>query len=231
MALPLQLQHLEHKLKLVDVARPAPLYAPGLMTGWQGLDVVLEGRGLPKGVVELCAQHGRGGATSVALSAVRAAQRASLVAWCAWLDPEANLYAPGVALSGVAPERLLVVRPPRVQLLRTALRVVRAAAFEVVVVDMEPPSSDPAPSDVRAAVELEHTVRKLSLLAEESSVTVLLLSNASVRRRAPLPVVLRLELCRRPEELCVRVAKDKRSVHTKEQSLRWSDRPQGLFVV
>jgi recombination protein RecA len=97
---------------------------------------MLPDRGLPCGVVELSAPRALGGSTSVALAAVRAAQtRGGASAWCAWLDPEGTLHAPGVVAAGVQLARMLVVRSPRAQLARIAVKVVASGAFEVVVVD------------------------------------------------------------------------------------------------
>jgi recombination protein RecA len=170
-----------------------------LVLGWPELDALLPDGGLPRGVIELAAPHARGGATSVALAAVRAGQARGKGAWCAWIDPEGTLHAPGVVAAGVELARMLVVRAPRAGVARAALKAVASGAFEVVVIDVD--------SQVRAEV----LVRKLALAAEPSGTTVLLLTDSTRPRSAPWPVTLRLELSR-PDvrTLSVLVAKDRR---------------------
>ena len=89
-------------------------------------------------MVELAAPGALGGGTSIALAAVRAAHARNPSAWCAWLDPESTLYAPGVVAAGVDLARLLVVRPPRAELARVAVKVAGSRAFDVIAVDMDP---------------------------------------------------------------------------------------------
>ncbi len=194
----------------------APLEAPSLRLDWPELKAVLPDGGLPRGVVELAAPHALGGSTSLALAAVRAGQQRGEQAFCAWVDPEATLYAPGVAAAGVDLARVLVVVPPRAQLGRIALKVVSSGAFEVVVVDMDPvpgaatKTAQGQPKKGRGwAPEL--LVRKLALAAEPSGATVILLTDTTRPRAAAWPVALRLELSRsHVESLTVRVAKDRR---------------------
>ena len=105
---------------------------------WPELDAALPDGGLPRGVVELAAPRALGGGTSIALAAVRAAHAKNTKAWCAWVDPEATLYAPGLVSAGVDLARLLVVRPPRGELARVAVKVAASRAFDVIVVDVDP---------------------------------------------------------------------------------------------
>jgi recombination protein RecA len=170
-----------------------------LVLAWPGLEEVLPDGGLPRGVVELAAPRALGGATSVALAAVKAGQARGKSAWCAWLDPEGSLHAPGIVAAGVELGRLLVVRAVRAEVARTALKLVASGAFEVVALDV-----DALPrGDVLA--------RKLALAAEPSGTTVLLLTDSTRPRPAPWPVSLRLELARPDARtLSVRVAKDRR---------------------
>src|SRR5260370_4920746 len=105
-----------------------------LSLSWPGLNDVLPDGGLPRGVVELAAPHALGGSTSLALAAVRAGQARTRTAWCAWVDPEGTLHAPGVVASGVDLARMLVVRPPLIELVRVAVKVALAGAFQVTVV-------------------------------------------------------------------------------------------------
>jgi recombination protein RecA len=168
-------------------------------------------------VVELAAPFALGGATSIALAAVRAGQGRAKEAWCAWVDPEASLYAPGVVRAGVDVSRLLVVCPEREAFGRTAVKVVASGAFEVVVLDVDAMSrsGSPARSDRQSLrkkpLAPEVLVRKLALAAEPNGATVLLLTDSTRPRAVPWPVALRLEL-RRPSlgDLTVRVAKDRR---------------------
>jgi hypothetical protein len=202
-------------LALLQVlARPRTSRA-ALPLGWPELDAALPDGGLPRGVVELASLHALGGATSIALAAVRAAQRKNPKAWCAWLDPEGTLYAPGVAMAGVDLARLLIVRPPRAELARFAVKVAGARACDVVVVDMAPvpgagDMSATTVSTKKKAWPSELVVRKLALAAEEANASILLLTDSEVPRAVPWPVALRLELSRAPDAIDVRVAKDRR---------------------
>src|SRR5580704_16897135 len=117
------------KLRITPSQKSSALTLP-----WPGLGDLLPDGGLPRGVVELTAPHALGGSTSLALAAVRAGQARAGKAWCAWVDPEASLYAPGVVRAGVDVTRLLVVSTERVAVGRTAVKVVALGAFEVVVI-------------------------------------------------------------------------------------------------
>lgn len=201
---------------------------PSLHLAWPDLSDVLPDGGLPQGIVELSAPRALGGSTSVALAAVQAGQARSPSALCAWIDPENTLHAPGVVAGGVELARMLVVRPPRSQLGRVAVKVVSSGAFEVVVVDVDavPGASLTLPSrsgragdgpsqgrrDLkRKPITSEVLVRKLALAAEGGGTTVLLLTDSARPRAVPWPVALRLELERRSRrDLVVRVAKDRR---------------------
>jgi recombination protein RecA len=191
-----------------------------LEVAWPGLRDVLPDGGLPRGVVELAAARALGGATSLALAAVRAGQERGPKAWCAWIDPEATLHAPGVVAAGVDLARMLVVRPPRPELGRVAVKVAASGAFEVIVVDVDAvPGARPA--DKRSSPngkpgrappnDAQVLVRKLALKAEETGATVVLLTDSTRPRAVPWPVALRLELSRPSRhELTVRVAKERR---------------------
>jgi len=193
------LAQLGSRVHLANVAETTHSLAHVLPTAWPELDALLPDGGLPRGVVELAAPQARGGATSVALAAVRAGQARGKGAWCAWIDPEGTLHAPGVVAAGVELARMLVVRAPRAGVARAALKVVASGAFEVVAIDVD--------SGPRAEV----LVRKLALAAEPSGTTVLLITDSTRPRSAPWPVTLRLELSR-PDvrTLSVLVAKDRR---------------------
>jgi hypothetical protein len=216
-----------------------------LPLGWPEVDAILPDAGLPHGVVELSSPHVLGGATSVALAAVRAAQQRDARAWCAWIDPEGTLYAPGVRMAGVDLARLLVVRPPRSELGRVAVKVAAARACDVIVIDADAipilggASSARSVSPSRAAqtfsrrskgrgpIRDEVLVRKLALLAEEGKITIVLLTDALARRAAPWPVALRLELLRAPGTLSLRVAKDRYCrVSLVKTKVPYASRPQ-----
>jgi recombination protein RecA len=192
---------------------------PGLSLSWPELAAVLPDHGLPRGVVELACAKGLGGGTRVALAAVKGGQERGARTWCAWLDPEGSLYAPGVARADVDLQRLLVVRPPRRGLAQVAVKLVQSQAFEVVVIDYAPPTfvklpparaaSSPGQRRSPRAPRPEVLVRKLALLAEEGGSTIILLTDASEPRPVPWPVALRLELSRSPGVLTVKVAKDR----------------------
>jgi hypothetical protein len=229
MALPLALEELRARFGMQGQRELGHLAPKVLSLGWPELDAALPEGGLPRGVVELASPHALGGGTSVALAAVRAAQAKDPRAWCAWLDPEGTLYAPGVAMAGVDLSRLLVVRPPRLDLGRIAVKVAAAAACDVIVVDMDAVPGAVAHREERAgqAERAERAsqsasrkrkrswppevlVRKLALLAEDAGASILLLTDSLAPRAVSWPVALRLELSRAPEALAVSVAKDRR---------------------
>jgi hypothetical protein len=188
-----------------------------LALGWAELDGLLPDYGLPRGVVELRAPKALGGGTSIALAALRAAHERDPRAWCAWIDPACTLYSPGVAMAGVDLNRLAVVRSPRKGMLRTAIKVVRSEAFDVVVIDIDSPPGSIADDNEGASRRgargrdetLEVFVRKLAMLTIEVGVTVILLTDATVVRSSPLPVALRLELTRTERAISVRVGKER----------------------
>jgi hypothetical protein len=208
---------------------PAPLLLGG------PLDDALPDGGLPRGVIELSAPRALGGATSVALSAIRAAQAKDPRAWCGWIDPDATLYAPGLARAGIDLERLLIVRPPRAELGRIAVKVAAARALDVLVIDMDAcgglAASQPQydrherhePRRTQRPTEPEVIVRKLALLAEEGGARILLITDRDRPRRATWPVALRLELDRGPESLTVHVAKDRRGRIGLKKTFGWRD--------
>jgi hypothetical protein len=202
--------------------RLSPSCEPGaLALSSPALVDLLPDGGFPRGVVELAAPAALGGSTSLALAAVRAGQARSKGAWCAWIDPEGTLHAPGVVAAGIDLTRMLVVRPPRSQLGRIAVKVTGAGAFEVVVVDFD---AVPGASKGSGAAERltgatkkkkawapEVLVRRLAITAESSGATIVLLTDSTRPRTMQWPVALRLELSRpNRDDLVVRVAKDRR---------------------
>jgi hypothetical protein len=188
----------------------APHSSPVLPLAWPELEAALPDHGFPRGVVELTSSRALGGATGVALAAVRGAQARSPETWCAWLDPEGSLYAPGVSKMGVDLRRLLVVRPPRKELGRVAVKLAQARAFDVIVLDYSTPALVQPVSPVRTGrLRPEVLVRKLALLAEDGGSTIILLTDTTDPRPVPWPVALRLELSRAPGTLMVKVVKER----------------------
>jgi recombination protein RecA len=192
--------------------------------GWPELERILPDRGLPRGVTELAMpmkQNAlRGGATTIALSAVRAIHHADDKAWCAWITPTdaPSLYAPQVAQAEVDLDRLLVVRPEPAALARTVVKVAASGAFDLVVVDAltgldgKLSSGGVGPGSKRAEarrVDGSVVVRKLALASEEQGTAFVVITNAYAPRAVPWPVALRLEVERRPEAIAVRVTKDR----------------------
>jgi recombination protein RecA len=200
------LERLRTVTRELDAAwkRPAPL-----VLGWEELGAILPDGGLPRGVVEICAPSALGGGTKLGLLAVRAAQAEGPAAWCAWIDPDATLYAPGVAAAGVDLARLLVVRPTRAELPRVLQKIAQAEAMSVVVADMDPIAGGGRAAPPR---RLELLVRRLALAAEKSGSSIVLLTDRDRPRPAPWPVALRLEVGwrERGRSLSVRVTKDAR---------------------
>lgn len=184
---------------------------PALPTGLFDLDALLPGGGLPGGaVVELVAPRGLGMSTSLALSACASAQRRARVegdgpGWCAFVDATGSLHAPGLLPRGVAPERLLVVRPPCDALGQVALRVARSRQFAVVVVDM---GGVPGAMLTDSLGPWVNTVRRLAGAVAGTATTVLLLTHREAARPLPMPSALRIELSQeQSQKLLVRVGR------------------------
>jgi recombination protein RecA len=196
------------RLRLLTNSDSSP---PGVLSSdWPELDAALPDHGFPKGVVELTAPHGLGGATSIALAAVRAAHKRDARAFCAWVDTEGTLYGPGVAKAGVDLDRLLVVRPPPEDAGRIAAKVADARACEVIVVDVPSSAFSGAKRMARrGTLRPEVLVRKLALAAEQGGATIFLLTDPLATRDVPWPVALRLELGRAPGHIVMKVAKDR----------------------
>lgn len=206
---------------------------------WPELERILPDRGLPRGVVEIASpitKQGamRGGATTIALAAVRGVHAADARAWCAWITEEgaAPLYAPAVAQAGVDLDRLLVVRPSAADLARTVVKVAASGAFDLVIVDA-PAGLDgrltltgrlhphpPGEARARGRVDGAVVVRKLALAAEEKGTSFLVLTNVFTSRAVPWPVALRIEVERRPEAIAVKVTKDRRGRASSQHVVR-----------
>ena len=214
MALPATLAHISPALAKAGV-RLGSATKPdwvGIPLGIDPLDAVLPDQGLLRGgVVELAVSGPSGLATSIALHAVRAVQRAAESTpsgFCAFVDPSSTLYAPGVAALGVDLERLLVVRPPLEALGRVSVKLAESPVFSLVVIDTL--------GTLGRSVEVSlgawgRIVRRLSMAVDGTTRSVLLVTDAKEPRSLPLPVAQRIELSQPSGgKLGIRVAKDRR---------------------
>ena len=182
-----------------------------LPLGISALDAALPGGGLTLGgVTELQIRGASGVGTSFALAACRAAQQLGdgqreNRAWCAFIDPGASLFAPGMARLGVDLSRLLVLRPPADAIERVAVRIAGANLMALLIIDLRHlaqshlAQSHLGQSGGRALNEhsWQRTVRRLSLCIKSSSSSVLLLTQAEQFQSLPLPTLQRLELTRK----------------------------------
>lgn len=219
-----------------------------LPLGISAIDAALPGGGVALGgVTELQVRGASGAATSFALAACRAAQQFGSLqrqalqqcgrqqrgthnhengVWCAFIDPSASLFAPGVTRLGVDLAYLLVTRPEANAIDRVAVRIAEANLVAVLIIDLRgvvqpgavplnPALRSPLQQGTRSARSLdEHswqrTVRRLSLAVKSSSTSVLLITQAEQFQSLPLPTLQRLELTRRSQtSFELRVAKER----------------------
>jgi recombination protein RecA len=179
-----------------------------------GFESLRPEQGLLRGqVTELCVARSGGMAASLALCACREAQRQGLALssneghWCAYIDPSASLYAPGVQALGVRLDRLLVVRPPLESLASVTLRLVRSQVCALVVIDTAGVPGHPLNVDLGAWVRV---VRQMNLGLEGSEASVLLITDENARRPMALPVARRIELRRlNAEQLRLQITRDR----------------------
>jgi recombination protein RecA len=208
--------------------------ATGFGFGIEALDAILPDQGLPRGgIVELSLAEGAPG-TSLALALFRCLQArrqqaGQTVPWSAFVDPSGTLYAPGVAAAGVRLDRLLVVRPPLEALSRTAIRLSRSKAFELVVIDTLGVPGASHEVGLRAWPRL---VRRLALEVDDSSRTIVLLTSANAARPLPLPVAQRIEITRPAlDRLVVRVVKDRQGRIMPPRVVPWARERAGAQVL
>jgi hypothetical protein len=185
-----------------------------LSLGIPAIDAVLPLQGLPHGsVTELQVRGTSGAATSFALCACRAAQRLSgasgaVSPWCAFIDPAATLYAPGVARLGVDLDHLLVVRPELEAVGRAAIRIVEANLASVLVIDLT--GTEPSLDEHIGPHIWERNVRRLALAVKSAATSILLLTRSEQFQTLSLPTFMRLEFTRRSTESFEhRVAKER----------------------
>lgn len=170
--------------------------------------------GLLRGqVTELCVARSGGLATDLALRACAQAQQqgqglgTTFAHWCAFVDPSASLYAPGVVARGVKLDRLLVVRPEAEALGRVALRLARSKVFVLLVVDTVGTPGQSFLADLGAWVRI---VRQMTLALEGSQAAVLLVTSELARRSVALPVARRIDISHpKPDVLRFRIARDR----------------------
>ena len=85
-----------------------------LPTGFPALDEGLPGGGWPHaGLIEILPTCFGAGELSLLLPALAAVTRRPEARWCAWVAPPLRPFAPALAQSGVALERVLVVNTPK----------------------------------------------------------------------------------------------------------------------
>jgi hypothetical protein len=83
-------------------------------TGFTALDEGLPGGGWPRtGLIEILPGCFGSGELSLLLPALAAATRRPQARWCAWVAPPLQPFAPALAQSGVALERVLIVQTTR----------------------------------------------------------------------------------------------------------------------
>jgi len=234
-ALPQALAHLSPQL--VRAATGGKAEGPALSAlpfGIEELDRALPDQGLLRGgVVELSVLAPGGLSTTLALAAIKSFQRSHVASlsqkiepWCAFVDPSGTLYAPGVAASGVALERLLVVRPPLEALGRVAIKLAESGVFELVVVDTLGVLGSSLDFSL---ARFGRVVRRLSMAVDGTEKSVLLLTDGRVPRSLPLPVAQRIELTRPSRErLLVRIAKDRRGRISRPRPVAWAQGSQPL---
>ncbi len=192
-----------HRVSFASAWEHAHPQKPPLGMGAE-LEALLPEGGLPRGaIVELSATSGLGTSTSFALSACESAQaegrqQRGESSWCAWIDADHTLYAPAVRARGVDLDRLLIVRPPRLAIGKTAVQLAQAHVFSVIVVDA---SGVPGASAARGLAPRTESlsiwvqiVRRLALSIEASKTIILLLTDADAPRPLAIPVAMRIEL-------------------------------------
>ncbi len=162
---------------------------PVLQSGLRVLDEALALGGLPVGgVTEVRAGLGHGG-LGLGLMAVAALLTGDAQARAAVVDGFGTLHGAAVLEAGVPPGRVWCVRPKEPgRIMALGLRLVRSAAFRLVLVDhaLAPPVSQP-----------ELAVRRLAVAAQEAGCVVVLLSgNWGDCLGLPLPSALRLRVSR-----------------------------------
>lgn len=231
-------RHLSSELKTAEQVHAALEFQNTsciLPLGVPALDEALPQGGLAYGsVIELQVRGSSGAATSFALCVCRAAQSngadgaatspgerimPSPRPWCAFIDPSASLFAPGVAQLGVDLERLLVLRPKLEAVERVAVRIAEAKVASVLIIDLRGALAELPVDDRR----WQRTIRRLALAVKQLSTCVLVITRAEARHALPLPVAMRLEMSRSSSDsLELRVAKERTGRVSPPRTVAWS---------
>jgi RecA/RadA recombinase len=192
-------------------------------SGLEFLDSLLPDAGFPLGqVTELAVNPRSSLGTRVALNVCRAAQQSQPAGepmpWCAFIDASGSLYAPGVQATGVALDRLLVLRPEPDAVSRIAVKLAESNLFSVIVIDTvferffqsEVSSQELRSARPQARVVNDRLVRRLALAVHNTPTQILLLTDLNQAPGVALPVALRVELTRTHlTELQVGIVKDR----------------------
>lgn len=213
-----RLSEVETPGRTLQEAQAAPR---GLATGLEPLDRALSEGGLPLGVSVIASPKAVGGAGEIAVRTLVRLQR-ERPCLVAWVDPSRSLFAPGLELRGIDLARLLVLRPQGENRAMGALELVGSGAFAAVVVDLEDPwgselaaeLSEPVVEEPeartalrRALAQEERLLRRLGEASKKSGCAVIVLTDSTRRRQAPLPASLRLT-CTMPSLHTLRVHVD-----------------------
>lgn len=142
--------------RLAFIERGGRAERPALPFGVSVIDAVLPGGGLACGALhELSGDAGEDAAATCFLAGVLARLMPPRpVLWC---SARADLHAPGLALHGLSPERLILVRAAERALLATMEEGLRCRALAAVIGEVE--------------ALPDHAGRRLQLAAETSGVT------------------------------------------------------------
>ena len=149
-----------------------------LSTGHQSLDLLLQGGWPAAALTELLPQQMGIGELSLLLPVIR--EHGSHSHLCLWLDPPYQPYAPALSATGIALNKLLVVRSKNArEWLWAAEQSIRSGALLLAWARPQAPSYA--------------DLRKLQLAAADSSSAAFLFSPIKALA-TPSPVTLRLEL-------------------------------------
>lgn len=149
---------------------------------------------MPGAVVELSGLPGSG-LCSLALLVMaeclaRAIARGAPTSWLGAIDPGLALHAPAVGALGIPLSRFVVISPPLEDLPRLSVRAMRSGAFCALLIDA---------THIENLDLLGVAARRLTLAAEASESTVLLVTSSLSRRSLPLPVAARAHVHASPE--------------------------------
>lgn len=133
----------------------------GLATGFAELDQTLSAGGLAVGRLTEIAGAPSSGKTALTLGII-----ARLEGLVAYVDGRDQLYPPAAAALGVDLERMLVVKPPVVDISRATEILIRSRGFDLIAVDL--------PAQHRLARSIAHRLRTA---AHQTRTTLVVLCN------------------------------------------------------